>query len=180
MLITKPPNIETKKGVNGQPIDLLTNYFRLARKPNWTIYRYRVDFKPDVELKRLRQFLVRSQAELLGGFLYDGGSQVFAIRSLGQEITEKTVTSRDGTVYQVILKDTGTVAMTESTSLQILNLILRTAMSGLKLQLVGRNFFDPDAKVKSKRPTSILLFKKMSNFKSNSYFFMYTESNSRT
>lgn len=37
--------------------------------------------------------------------------------------------------------------MTESQSLQILNLILRRAMGGLELQLVGRNFYDPDAKV---------------------------------
>lgn len=37
--------------------------------------------------------------------------------------------------------------MTEQASLQILNLIMRRAMEGLKLQLVGRNFFDAIAKI---------------------------------
>lgn len=146
MLVTKPPNIETKHGVNGEPVTLLTNYYKLAHKPNWNIYRYRVDFTPDVAMRGLRDFLIRSLKEMLGGYLFDG-SQIFAVRKLDDDITEKVIKARDGIDYMVIIKFTGIVSMSESHSVQVLNLILRRAMGGLKLQLVGRNFFDPDGKV---------------------------------
>ncbi|EAT40149.1 AAEL008076-PA, partial [Aedes aegypti] len=42
---------------------------------------------------------------------------------------------------------TGTVDMTNETGIQVLNLILRRAMGGLNLQLVGRNLYDAAAKI---------------------------------
>lgn len=146
ILVTRPPNIESKHGVNGEPVELLTNYFQLIRKPNWMIYRYRVDFKPEVHLDKLRNFLIATQKEMLGGYLFDG-TQIFITRKLEQDVVEKVARTRDETEYMIIFKHTGVVAMTENTSLQVINLILRRAMGGLKLQLVGRNFYDADAKV---------------------------------
>lgn len=120
---------------------------RIIRRPDWKIYKYHISFAPEVSLNNLRKHLVSTQKEMFGGYLFDG-TQLFCTRKLKQYITEKTIQARDGTEYSVTFKFTGEVAMTESVSLQILNLILRRAMGGLHLQLVNRNFFDADACVR--------------------------------
>lgn len=55
--------------------------------------------------------------------------------------------TRTDEVYNLTLKFTKFVAMDQPESLQILNLILRRATTGLNLELVGRNYYDPAAKV---------------------------------
>lgn len=54
---------------------------------------------------------------------------------------------REENSYTVTVKWVGVVHMNTKESLMVLNLILRRAMEGLKLELIGRNFFDPQAKV---------------------------------
>lgn len=86
--------------------------------------------------------------EKIGGFLFDG-TQLFLTRQLDTEkgtikLESKTRTDEK---YTLTLKFTTIVQMTEPESLQILNLILRRATAGLKLQLVGRNFYDAASKI---------------------------------
>lgn len=120
LLRTRPPTVETKSGSSGTPVTLQANYFRFQRRPNWQIYRYHVEFKPDVLSEKLRKALIFSQKEMLGGYLFDG-TQLFLTRKLESEVVEKTVTGRiDNVAYLLIIKFTGEVSMSESTSLQIL------------------------------------------------------------
>lgn len=146
-MVTRPANVATKIGTTGAQINLTANYFRLIRKPTWKIYQYRVDFKPEVLLDGLRKYLIFTQKNTFGGYLFDG-TQLFLTKKLeGSDVIEFMAKSRDEEEYMICLKYTTQVSMCESTALQILNLILRRSMAGLKLQLVGRNFFDPDASV---------------------------------
>lgn len=97
-------------------------------------------------MDRTRRYIMYQLRELLGGYLFDG-TQVFVTRKIEDaDVIEKVVQGREEQ-FTVIMKFTRVVSMMDSSSLPILNLILRKAMSGLKLQLVGRNFFDPDATV---------------------------------
>lgn len=148
IVITKPKNIVTKMGQGGTAISLQANYFALRRKPSWNIFQYRVDFQPDVYSDGLRKWLVRSIKSELGGYLFDG-TQLFVIKRIGSHDQEqRRVTVADGGEYTITMRFTKEVSMTDSASLQVLNLILRHAMQGLRLQLVGRNFFDPDARAR--------------------------------
>ena len=53
VLFTRPPELNKKQGAGGSPVDLLTNYFSLVQKPNWSLYQYAVTFKPDLEDARV-------------------------------------------------------------------------------------------------------------------------------
>lgn len=146
ILKTKPTMTGTKCGESGDQITLFANYFRLKKSTNWMIYQYRVDFEPEAVLDRLRKGLIYQQKQYFGGYVFDG-SVLFSTRKLPDEVTTLTVKARDDTVYNITVKFTNIVSQSETQSIQIMNLILRKAMDTLKLQLVGRNFFDPDAKV---------------------------------
>lgn len=116
------------------------------KKPEWQLFAYRVDFQPEVESRGFRNYLIASQKDMIGGYLFDG-TQLFCARRLDDDVIERPITGQNGETVLVTFKYTRTVSMTETQSLQILNLILRRSMDGLKMQLIGRNFFDPDAKV---------------------------------
>lgn len=132
----------------GERVKLQANYFRLKKTPTWQIYKYHVNFEPECVMSRLRSALIMEHKEKIGGFLFDG-TQLFATRDLGGErgILILTSTTRNGEVYTLTLQFTKNVQMDELESVQILNLILRRATQALKLQLVGRNYFDAASKV---------------------------------
>lgn len=148
IFVTKPATIQSKAGTSGNTLKLSANYFQLTKKPTWELYQYRVDFKPEIHLAPFRKYLVKTQKDLLGGYLFDG-TQLFLCRKLdvqGDKF-EKIVKGNSDDEYLMTFKYTRVVSMTDSASLQILNIILRRAMGGLNLQLIGRNFFDPKAKI---------------------------------
>ena len=53
VLWTRPVALSKKQGAGGADIDLLTNYFSLVQKPDWSLYQYSVTFKPDLEDSRV-------------------------------------------------------------------------------------------------------------------------------
>ncbi|XP_063696838.1 protein aubergine-like [Culicoides brevitarsis] len=144
---TRPDIVgNSKKGSTGAFTTLSSNYFRLVRKPEWSIFQYRVDFQPDIDSVAIRKALFRKHAEMFSGFMFDG-TMLFSNSKLEHEITHLISQRLDGTQIVIVVKFTKQVMMTEMASLQVLNLILRRAMEGLNLQLVGRNFFDAVAKI---------------------------------
>lgn len=152
-------NVESKKGTSGAVVPLSANYFKLLRKTDFEFCLYRVDFTPDVELEGLRKSFVRSQAGLLGGYLFDGQSMIYTTRRLPEEINEFNVKSREGVAYEMIIKHTGTsIKQNDAMIVQIYNLILRRAMGGLEMQLVGRNLYDPKSKVRRVQRGQLVIF----------------------
>lgn len=143
---TRPQQLSTKKGISGNPVHLETNYFRLLKKPTWSLYQYHVDFSPEIEVNIVKKGLLRGHRDLLGGNIFDG-STLFLTNRLQSDIVELSSQNRNGDPIKITIKFTGLVSMNESSSVQILNIIMRKALEGLKLQLVGRNFFDAIAKV---------------------------------
>lgn len=144
ILRTRPTELETKKGTMGKTVSLTTNYFRLLKKPTWSLYQYRVDFTPEIAVERFRKKLLHEQKARLGGFLFDGTCLFITHRLDSFEYVSK---DRDESPIKICVRFVGELSMTSAASLQVLNLILRKAMEGLKLQLIGRNMFDPVAKV---------------------------------
>lgn len=148
--VTRPPALDSKKGTSGRPVTIQTNFFRLLKSPTWTLYQYRVDFTPTVDHIGLRKALIAQQRSEFGGggYLFDG-TLLYLTKKLetANDVIVFQSESRENVQYDVQLKFTSEVSMKTSTSVQILNLILRKALQGLQLQLVGRNYYDAAAKV---------------------------------
>lgn len=149
---SRPSGMITKTGGTGKRITVETNYFKIKKRPNWTIYQYRVDFEPEIDNTRLRRGMLSEHRNLLGGYIFDG--TVLLCTTQFKEIPNSPYVldlltkSRAGENFQIKIKAVGTVEASDNQQLQVLNLILRRAMEGLQLQLVSRNYFDPQAKVR--------------------------------
>jgi aubergine-like protein len=72
---------------------------------------------------------------------------MFTSRKLDRDFMELVGKRHDESVVKITIKYVQEISMTDGQSMQILNLILRKAMEGLNLQLVGRNFFDAASKI---------------------------------
>uniref|UniRef100_T1GQW8 PAZ domain-containing protein n=1 Tax=Megaselia scalaris TaxID=36166 RepID=T1GQW8_MEGSC len=143
---TRPENVTCKQGKSGHEISLRCNYFKLQTTPTWRIYQYHVDFEPNIESRRVRCGLLSEFRDILCGYIFDG-TKAFTNTRLRDDCLEVQATSRRQESIKITIKYVGVISMTEWQSLQVLNLILRRSIEGLKLQLVGRNFYDAVAKV---------------------------------
>lgn len=147
MCVSRDKDLQTKKGSLGRTVRLTANYFRVLRKPEWGLHQYRVDFNPPVEILGLRKRLMFEQKPLLGGYLYDSNNMLFLSQKLPNDVQEVTGKDREGNEIQITFKWVKVVEMATRESLQVMNIIVRRSMDGLKLQLVGRNLFDAKASV---------------------------------
>lgn len=137
----------SKQGNSGKHIMLQTNYFRVVRNDDERLFHYRVDFKPTVETSKQMSSLIYTIKDQIGGYLFDG-TQLFTRTKLASESTEFTTKDKmNEETYVITLRRVGVIGGTNETAFVIFNLINRKAMAGLKLQIIGRSFFDPEAKV---------------------------------
>ncbi|KAL7738918.1 hypothetical protein ACLKA6_016921 [Drosophila palustris] len=144
---TRPEDVVTKSGKDGQPIRLITNFFRVKTTPKWRIAHYHVDFSPDIEMVRVRCGILSNHAAILGtGYLFDG-KQLFTTVKFEQDVTVLQSRSKQDVDYKITIKFVGFISPAEQRFMQVLNLILRRSMKGLHLEQVGRNLFDPQARV---------------------------------
>lgn len=147
ILTTKPNDAPQKQGSSGELIHLKANYFELRQRPNYEMVMYRVDFDPECELPPKRKYLMYTQRELFGAYLYDTRNSVYLTHRLPQDLLTVDTMDRENNPYKMTIKFGTIVSMDTRESLQVLNLILRRSMEGLNLQLIGRNLFDPQGLV---------------------------------
>ncbi|CAO1306056.1 unnamed protein product [Diamesa serratosioi] len=148
---TKPAEINSKKGTVGRAIDLKTNHFPVKKGKHFVFQQYYVAFIPDVEIPIVRKALIREHKKVLGGYLYDGVSTIYLTKSLEKDTTDFAGKLKDDSLVKITVKKTmSLITATDGRVLQLLNLILRRSMEGLKLQLVGRNLYDAGAVIKLK------------------------------
>lgn len=71
-----PGQILKKQAVlgNARQVKLASNYFKVEHRPDWAIYHYRVDFKPDDFDTRAKKLLMRPHGQSLGAYIFDGSS----------------------------------------------------------------------------------------------------------
>ncbi|KAH8374248.1 hypothetical protein KR200_006372, partial [Drosophila serrata] len=148
---SRPQGLATKNGTSGTRITVQTNYYKILKRPNWTIYQYRVDFSPEVDNTRLRRAFLNEHRSHLGGYIFDGtilfSSNYFKAIPNSPYVLELVTKSRAGELIKIRIKHVGSVETADNQQFQVLNLILRRAMEGLNLQLVSRNYFDAQAKI---------------------------------
>lgn len=134
-------------GKSGRQMVVKANYFQLKSHIKWEIYQYHVEFVPEIENPSFRNALLMRQRATLGGFLYDRGSNIFTIKQLEREVTEISTRDRDDHEILIKIKRVGLISPLENRSIQVLNIIVKKALKELNLQRVGRDYFDPEAKV---------------------------------
>lgn len=146
---TQPEGMTTKMGSSGDHLRLKANFFELMKRPDYEMVMYRVDFEPECELAPVRKYLMYTQRKLLGAYLYDTRNSVYLTHRLPQDTITVDTEDKEKNPFKITIKFGTIVSMDTRESLQVLNLILRRAMEGLNLQLIGRNLFDPLGKVSS-------------------------------
>ncbi|XP_060846985.1 piwi-like protein Siwi [Rhopalosiphum padi] len=136
-----------KQGTSGQPIKLLANYFPITSYTNWCLYQYRVDFNPEEDRIGTKRGLLAQHRERLGGYLFDG-TMLFSGKRFDPATFELASTRRpDDQIVIVTVKFTNVIETGDYANIQVFNLLLRNCLRHLKLTMIGRNFYDPEAKI---------------------------------
>lgn len=144
---SRPANLKKSGNRSGRVVRLKANFFRVDAKKGINVTLYRVDFDPEVQIRGIKSRLIYQHKELFGCFLFDGDSQLYLLSPLQQPTIELRSVDRDENSFTLKLRMTREIRYTEGMFLTVLNLVIRNAMRGLNLQLIGRNFFDAAAKV---------------------------------
>ncbi|KAL5239162.1 hypothetical protein ACI65C_006572 [Semiaphis heraclei] len=136
-----------KQGTSGQPVKLLANYFPITSYTNWCLYQYRVDFDPEEDRISTKRGLLSQHRERLGGYLFDG-TMLFSGSRFDPPNFELASTRRsDDQIVIIKVKFTNVIETGDYANVQVFNLLLRNCLRHLKLTMVGKNFYDPDAKI---------------------------------
>ncbi|XP_015112810.1 piwi-like protein Siwi [Diachasma alloeum] len=150
ILNTRPQHVATsKKGTSGTPVALMANYYKVLEKPDWCLYQYRVDFEPEEDRTATRKGLLRQHRQLLGSYIFDG-TVLYTSNRFTTPGENKVFFSRrttDDENIRITLRLVGDMGRGDPHYLQFYNILTRKCLESLNLQLVGRNYFDANAKV---------------------------------
>ncbi|XP_065335975.1 piwi-like protein Siwi [Cloeon dipterum] len=138
--------IENKKGTSGTPLDLYSNFFEVSKLPNYSFYQYCATFEPEVDRLGERRALLRMHSDTLKGFLFDGTSLFTNIQYQSDPLVLFAQNSNKENV-QILLKRTAQLDNTSSNYNQLLNIIANKCLQLMGLTRLGRNYYDPQARV---------------------------------
>ncbi|XP_049818094.1 piwi-like protein Siwi isoform X2 [Aethina tumida] len=145
LIRTKPDNFE-KKGTSGVPLKLHANYFEMLSTGKWCLTQYRVDFNPEVDnTKERRSLLYTALKDTVVGYIFDG-TVMSTPQVIHPDPLEKFVENKDGEKKMVTIRRVAEVSWGDYSYIQVFNIIIRKCSAYLKLEMVGRDFFDPHEK----------------------------------
>lgn len=157
---TRPANVAksghgTTHALGQQIIPLKANYFTLTNRPNFVVYQYHVDIEPEINSTAAKKgIFYECTKDIQRGKIFDG-STLYTTQMWDEDLniiqgTHKRRDSPDeGTPVTIKIKFIKEVTSFQELPLfQILNTVMRQALKGLNLQLVGRNYFNPGEKTK--------------------------------
>ncbi|XP_005729611.1 piwi-like protein 1 [Pundamilia nyererei] len=134
---------ESKCGVTGNPIQLTANFFRILSRPQWILYQYHVDFKPQMESRRLRSALLFQHEETLGSARSFDGALLFLPNRLHSKETVVYSETRNGEKVQITITLTNELPPSSPVCIQFYNIIFRRILRILNMQQIGRNYYSP-------------------------------------
>ncbi|KAL6255908.1 hypothetical protein P5V15_013149 [Pogonomyrmex californicus] len=146
IFVTRPSTLVTKKGTSGRPIMLQSNHFRIPTGPNWCLYKYRVDFEPEETRTFVRKGMLKLHKEKVGAYIFDG-TVLYTSSRLPDKMELVTTRQSDNVPIKIIICLVGSMSPDDWHYIIIFNIIMRKCLEHLKLQLVGRDYFDAKDKV---------------------------------
>eukprot|EP00092_Neocalanus_flemingeri_P037390 GFUD01040714.1.p1 GENE.GFUD01040714.1~~GFUD01040714.1.p1 ORF type:complete len:911 (-),score=265.15 GFUD01040714.1:184-2916(-) len=150
---TRPDNLVSKKGSGGEEITITANFFALVAKPNWRLMLYRVDMVPEIDNTKVRKGLLYVHKDRLGSVIFDG-TVLYTDSTLTPDQKPLVLNSKresDGQVVVITIRLVEEIQPSDYHYTVFFNIVLRRCMEGMKMQLVGRNYYDPSAKVALKQ-----------------------------
>lgn len=146
-ILQTKPDTSSKQGSSGVPVQLETNYFRIVKKPTWQLHLYHVGFSPEIQSRKFQDALLYDMMKNYGKFLFDG-SMMYLNGKLEKKVTEFTTKGRkDDQTFLITVKLVGLVSSDTHQYLHSWSLLFRQCEKTLGLKLMGRNYYDPIAKV---------------------------------
>ncbi|XP_041456323.1 piwi-like protein 1 [Lytechinus variegatus] len=143
---TRPENFN-KKAMSGQAIPLYANGFKLKTRPNWQLHLYRVDFDPQILNPRARFALLKHHQELLGREFTLDMDTMYSIVKLAEKVTNLTSERNDGSTANIKVTHVSTLNPMAPNTLHLYNVIFRRVLKIIKMEQVGRNYYDPKAAI---------------------------------
>jgi aubergine-like protein len=113
-------------------------------RPNWTIYQYRVEFHPEIEMKRWRyQMLKEHQQEILKSQYTFDGMGLYMLHRLENEETEvySAHPAQPDEKVRITVKLTNELPPSSPVAIHIYNVLFRNGLKALNMQQVGRHYF---------------------------------------
>ncbi|XP_068223736.1 piwi-like protein Siwi [Palaemon carinicauda] len=148
---TKPQNFTSKKGVTGQPIMLLSNYYQVNARPDWALCMYHVSFSPDEERTYVKKQLMRQHTQALGNYIFDG-NQLYTSYKLQHNPLELASKRPDnGFPYTVKIRFIKEIPSSDTQFLQIFSILIRRCYEYLGLTQIGRHYFDSKAEIQNQK-----------------------------
>lgn len=135
-------------GTSGPQIQLSANYFALIQQGKWSLNQYRVDFNPEIDHTGQKKGLLRTglQNVQILGYLFDG-TVLYTTTRIQPDPLEVFVQTANGENVRITIRLVGEVAWTDYHYIQLFNIIIRKCLTYMQFQLVGRNYYDPNARV---------------------------------
>ncbi|XP_023290765.1 piwi-like protein Siwi isoform X2 [Orussus abietinus] len=146
LLVTRPRDLKTKKGMSGRPVKLQANYFKLLTTTNWCIFQYRVDFSPEEVRTVVRKGLLKIHSKSIGAYIFDG-TVLYCSHRLPQPMELFSKRESDQEKIRITIRLVGDMVRGDHHYLQFFNIIMRKCLGFLNLQLVGRDYYDARNKV---------------------------------
>ncbi|XP_009069078.1 PREDICTED: piwi-like protein 1 [Acanthisitta chloris] len=134
---------DSKTGVMGRTIKLITNHFRMTSRPQWALYQYHVDYNPEVEARRLRCALLFQHEELIGKTRAFDGSILLLPIKLENKVTELISRTRNEEDVKITLTLTNELLPSSPSCVHFYSMIFRRILKMLNFHQIGRNFYNP-------------------------------------
>jgi len=156
-IISTRGNLPTKQGTVGKTIPLYTNYLSFKQYPDCHLQRYRVDFRGDCEKEPMPTYMKKKIMERfqdkLPLHIFDGTilfcyEKLFAHKNQDQLVLTGAIQRENEEVpVEVKIRTAGEIQGFDHAKIAVYNIIMRKAMEGLNLKIIGRDYYDYDAKM---------------------------------
>ncbi|CAF0742824.1 unnamed protein product [Didymodactylos carnosus] len=148
---TRPEHIIDKRGTGGDPIELVANYIKILSRPEWELFQYHIDFRPDiVEQRKMRREIVNQHQGVLKDVAFDG-TTMYSFIDMGDERIFECRHPHTGERIEMVLKKTSVNAPDSPNFFHLANLIVRKLLEFSNLKLIGRNYYSFDQKIDLER-----------------------------
>ncbi|KAG1661158.1 Piwi-like protein Ago3 [Nymphon striatum] len=140
--VAEKPTI-IKKGKDGKPINLATNFIRMIRTgEDRDIIEYHVSFSPNIDSKNIRFKLIHQLTETIGKVrVFDGAKLYLPFRLPQKETICSAVRHTDDANIKVKIKFIS--AGNSQCRIHLYNVLFKKVMRHLNLARIGRNDYDP-------------------------------------
>ncbi|XP_032250920.1 piwi-like protein 3 [Phoca vitulina] len=132
---------ESTAGMQGRPVKLFTNHFRVTSRPQQVTYKYNIDYMPDIEDGKVRTELLLQHKALIGKcHIFDGSSLLLPHKLLSPKMELVSLLKKQ--VVKVTIEFTSELTPTSPDCLRYYNILFRRILKMMELEQVGRNYYN--------------------------------------